>query len=121
VIDHVIVNVSDFDASFAFYEAALGALGFTPGMEFEGQRAFDLDGRPWFWIAQRSEPGRGVHVAFPAQRRAAVDAFHAAALGAGGRDNGPPGVRADYHPNYYAAFALDPDGNNIEAVTHEPD
>ena len=118
MIDHVILNVSDFEASAAFYEAALGALGFSAGMEFEGMRAYDRDGRPWFWIVQRGEPARGTHVAFPARSRAEVDAFHAAGVGAGGRDNGPPGVREDYHENYYAAFVLDPDGNNIEAVIH---
>jgi catechol 2,3-dioxygenase-like lactoylglutathione lyase family enzyme len=120
LIDHVILNVSDFEASERFYAAALGALGFTPGMEFEGMRAYDLDGRPWFWIVHRGEPARGTHVAFPARSRADVDAFHAAALAAGGRDNGAPGVREDYHANYFAAFALDPDGNNIEAVIHAP-
>jgi catechol 2,3-dioxygenase-like lactoylglutathione lyase family enzyme len=118
VIDHVILNVSDFEASAAFYEAALGALGFTPGMGFEGMQAYDRDGRAWFWIGRRGEPARGTHVAFPARSRAEVDAFHAAGVAAGGRDNGPPGVREDYHENYYAAFLLDPDGNNIEAVIH---
>jgi catechol 2,3-dioxygenase-like lactoylglutathione lyase family enzyme len=121
VIDHVILNVSDYEASRAFYEAALEPLGFTPGMEFAGMCGFDRDGKPWIWIAQRPETAHGTHVAIRAHSRAEVDAFHAAALAAGGRDNGPPGVREHYHPSYYAAFALDPDGNNIEAVIHKPE
>jgi catechol 2,3-dioxygenase-like lactoylglutathione lyase family enzyme len=112
VIDHVILNVSDYGASRAFYEAALAPLGFC---------GFDRDGKPWLWIAERPETSHGTHVAIRARSRAEVDAFHAAALAAGARDNGPPGVREHYHPSYYAAFALDPDGNNIEAVTHEPE
>ena len=121
MIDHVILNVSDYGASRAFYEAALAPLGFTVGMEFPGFCGFDRDGKPWFWIAERPETSHGTHVAIRARTRAEVDRFFAAATGAGGRDNGPPGVREHYHPSYYAAFALDPDGNNIEAVTHEPE
>ena len=121
MIDHVILNVSDYDASYAFYKAALAPLGFSVGMEFQGMCGFDRDGKPWFWIARRDPTTHGAHVAIRARRRAEVDAFFAAATAAGGRDNGPPGVREHYHPTYYASFALDPDGNNIEAVTHEPE
>ena len=71
------------------------------------------------WLHE-GEPGRTVHIAFHAAERAGVDAFHAAALAAGGTDNGAPGVRAHYHPTYYAAYVLDPDGNNVEAVSHAP-
>jgi len=118
VIDHVILNVSDFDASRAFYEAALEPLGFTVGMEFPGMCGFDRDGKPWFWIAQREPTTHGAHVALRARSRAEVDAFFAAATSAGGVDNGPPGVREHYHPGYYASFVLDPDRNNVEAVIH---
>jgi catechol 2,3-dioxygenase-like lactoylglutathione lyase family enzyme len=121
VIDHVILNVSDYGASRAFYEAALAPLGFSVGMELAGFCGFDRDGKPWFWIAERPETSHGAHVAIGARSRDEVDAFHAAALAAGGQDNGPPGVREHYHPAYYAAFALDPDGNNIEAVIHTPE
>jgi catechol 2,3-dioxygenase-like lactoylglutathione lyase family enzyme len=79
---------------------------------------FGVDGKPSFWVAERAPVGGSFHVAFTASSRPAVDAFHAAALAAGGRDNGGPGPRPQYHPTYYGAFVLDPDGNNIEAVCH---
>jgi catechol 2,3-dioxygenase-like lactoylglutathione lyase family enzyme len=82
---------------------------------------FGTDGKPWFWISGVRKPvTENVHVAFTATDRAAVDAFHAAKLGAGGTDNGAPGVRELYHPTYYGAYVLDPDGNNVEAVCHRP-
>jgi catechol 2,3-dioxygenase-like lactoylglutathione lyase family enzyme len=120
-IDHVVLNVSDYEASRRFYDAALDALGFTVGSEFPNMCGYTRDGKPWLWIAQRGETSRGTHVALRARSRTEVDAFHAAATGAGGRDNGAPGIREHYHPTYYASFALDPDGNNIEAVTHDPE
>jgi len=118
VIDHVGLEVRDYRRSKDFYAAALARLGFELAMEFEGRvGGFARDGKPWFWIRQ-GEPAAGVHVAFTATDGDAVDAFYAAAVGAGGEDNGPPGLREHYHPTYYAAFVHDPDGNNVEAVHH---
>jgi catechol 2,3-dioxygenase-like lactoylglutathione lyase family enzyme len=122
VLDHVGIEVGDFDASRAFYEAALAPLGLTVVMEPLPQMAgFGSEGKPWFWVIARGRPAvHGVHLAFQSPDREAVHAFHAAALATGGSDNGPPAPRPIYHPHYYAAFALDPDGNNVEAVCHVP-
>jgi catechol 2,3-dioxygenase-like lactoylglutathione lyase family enzyme len=120
-LDHVGLDVSDYGASKAFYEAALAPLGLKLMMEPADDVGGFGDDFPFFWIAQRDRgPDSGVHVAFRTEDRATVDAFHEAALAAGGRDNGEPGVRELYHPNYYGAFVLDPDGNNVEAVCHTP-
>lgn len=125
MLDHIGLAVADIDHSGAFYEAALKPLGLTVVMEVtaaetggEAHAGFGADGKPFFWIGTGARPKGGTHVAFTAGDRAAVDAFHRAAIAAGGRDNGPPGLRPHYHPNYYGAFVLDPDGNNIEAVCH---
>jgi catechol 2,3-dioxygenase-like lactoylglutathione lyase family enzyme len=122
-LDHVGFAVADYRRSKAFYEHALAPLGLTLLMEFSGAAAgFGReDGtRPSFFIEAHGEPARGrLHFAFGAETRAQVDAFHAAALAAGGIDNGAPGVRW-YHPDYYGAYVLDPDGNNVEAVCHAP-
>ena len=122
MIDHVGINVSDYERSKAFYERALAPLGYTLLMEpVEGFGGFGRDGKPDFWIAGVREPTtHNVHVALRVPDRDTVDAFHAAALEAGGTDNGPPDVRERYHRNYYGAFVLDPDGNNVEAVCHKP-
>jgi catechol 2,3-dioxygenase-like lactoylglutathione lyase family enzyme len=120
MLDHLALGVSDLDASRAFYEAALAPLGFRVVMEWEGGVAFGPTARPIFFLNRRDPVVSGVHVAFQATDRSAVDAFHAAALGAGGRDNGHPGLRPEYHAHYYGAFVLDPDGNNAEAVCHTP-
>jgi catechol 2,3-dioxygenase-like lactoylglutathione lyase family enzyme len=120
VLDHVGLPVSDFGRSKRFYAEALSPLGYEVVMEPSGSAAgFGRWGRPDFWIAQ-GEPGHAVHVAFTADDRATVDAFHQAAVAADGRDNGGPGLRPEYHPSYYFAVGLDPDGNNIEAVCHRP-
>ena len=126
MIDHVSLTVSDFDRAMAFYTAALKPLGVTPLMAVTAEQSgtvpytgFGRD-RPVFWLAEGSKVSGPLHVAFVADSRGAVDAFHAAALAAGGRDNGGPGVRAHYHPNYYGAFVLDSDGVNVEAVCHAP-
>jgi len=120
MIDHVTANVGDVDAAKRFYEQALGPLGYSVQMEFPGAAGFGTgEGIPDFWIG--SSPDRGAaHVAFTANDRATVDSFYEAATGAGGKDNGAPGVRAHYHENYYAAYVHDADGNNIEAVCHRP-
>ena len=117
LIDHVHLIAQDLDASKRFYVAALGALGRSPSGE--GERMFWFD-ELYVSTAEPSTQGRThVHLAFQAADPATVDRFHAAGLAAGGRDNGAPGLR-DYHPDYYGAFLLDPDGNNIEAVFHGP-
>ena len=123
ILDHVGVKVSDFGRARDFYVAALGTLGIKllSEFEFDGKHSAGFgNDRPIFWIDDAA-PGRaGTHVAFAAASRAAVGAFYSAALSAGGRDNGPPGIRAHYSANYYAAFVHDPDGHNIEAVCHAP-
>jgi catechol 2,3-dioxygenase-like lactoylglutathione lyase family enzyme len=117
MIDHLKLHVGDVARSKAFYEAALAPLGYrivmepAPGLVGMGVRF------PDFWLAQSDTP-TVAHVALRADDRAAVDAFHAAALAAGGTDNGAPGLRPQYHPGYYGAFVIDPDGNNVEAVHH---
>ncbi|MCW2977969.1 MAG: glyoxalase/bleomycin resistance/extradiol dioxygenase family protein [Actinomycetia bacterium] len=120
MLDHVGLNVKDYAASRAFYEQALAPLGWRVLMSFDewNRAGFGTAEKPEFWISQREPYGTGTHVAFASPDRATVDAFHGAALAAGGRDNGAPGVREIYHPNYYGAFVLDADGNNIEAVCH---
>jgi catechol 2,3-dioxygenase-like lactoylglutathione lyase family enzyme len=123
VIDHVGVNVSDYDRSREFYVKALEPLGYSLLMEpVDGHGGFGREGKPDFWISGVREPAtENVHVALRASDRATVDAFHAAALEAGASDNGEPGVREHYHPTYYGAFVRDPDGNNIEVVCHKPE
>ena len=124
MLDHVAIEVSDFARSKAFYEAALEPLGIRLLMEpVEGSAGFGKDTehgpKPFFWIDARGRPAvSGAHVAFGVRSIEQVDAFHAAALAAGGTDNGAPGPRPIYHPGYYGAFVLDPDGNNVEAVCH---
>jgi catechol 2,3-dioxygenase-like lactoylglutathione lyase family enzyme len=128
MLDHIGLAVADFDRAKAFYRAALKPLGLGVVMEVTAEETggdahagFGDEGKPFFWIGTGAKPKGGAHVAFAAQTRAEVDAFHAAALAAGGRDNGAPGLRPHYHPNYYGAFVYDPDGNNIEAVCHRPE
>jgi len=118
MLDHVSLRVSDYAKSKAFFERALAPLGYKCMMEFPGAAGFGKD-RPDFWISQgkTSDP---THIAFAADERAIVDSFYQAATGAGGKDNGKPGIRKEYHPTYYGAFVLDLDGNNIEAVCHKP-
>ncbi len=120
MIDHLQLGVSDLAASRAFYEAALAPLGFGVVMEWENRVAFGPTARPIFFISVGRPVVTNLHLAFQAPDRDAVDAYHAAALAAGGRDNGGPGMRPQYHPHYYGAFVLDPDGNNAEAVCHTP-
>ena len=127
MIDHIGFPVSDYARAKAFYLEALAPLGYTlimevtqqdqPGMPAAG---FGADGEPDFWIGGEGGLNKPMHVAILAKDRATVDAFYTAAIAAGARDNGAPGIRAHYHPNYYGAFVLDPDGHNIEAVCHAP-
>jgi catechol 2,3-dioxygenase-like lactoylglutathione lyase family enzyme len=123
MLDHVGFAVADYQRSKEFYEKALAPLGYTLLMEFSGAAAgFGRPDahRPSFFIEAHGDPARGrLHIALKADSRAQVDAFHTAAVEAGGIDNGPPGVRW-YHPNYYGGYVLDPDGNNLEAVCHQP-
>ncbi|MEX3014442.1 VOC family protein [Gymnodinialimonas hymeniacidonis] len=126
MIDHSGLSVSDFAQARAFYDAALAPLAitylFTVPPEHTGGEQVGGYGRdrPQFWINEGDAQSPPVHFAFTAETRADVDAFHAAALNAGGTDNGAPGLRPHYHDNYYGAFVRDPDGNNIEAVCHAP-
>ncbi len=120
MIDHVGLRVSDYAASRGFYAAALRPLAYEPVMEMERACGFGIGGKPDFWIIEGTPAAAPVHVAFASPDRQTVDAFHAAALAAGGRDNGAPGLRPHYHEHYYGAFVLDPDGNNVEAVCHAP-
>jgi catechol 2,3-dioxygenase-like lactoylglutathione lyase family enzyme len=127
LFDHVSLKVSDFKRSRNFYDAALKPLGVAPLWEVTAEQSgtvphvgYGRPPRPNFWIGPGSPASGPTHVAFAARSRAEVDAFHAAAIAAGGRDNGPPGLRPHYDPNYYGAFILDPDGNNVEAVCFDP-
>ena len=121
MIDHVSVTVADYDRSKTFYVEALGPLGYELMREFDGNVAgFGAEGKPDFWIIGGSPSGT-THVAFRSPDRAGVDGFHAAALAAGGKDNGQPGLGPHYHEHYYGAFAHDLDGNNVEAVCHLPE
>lgn len=120
MIDHIGLQVKDYHASRNFYQQVLKALGAEIVMEVQGWAGFGLNGKPDFWIKQSEQMAPQLHVAFKAANRAQVDAFYQAALDAGAKDNGAPGVREIYHPNYYGAFVIDPDGHNIEAVCHVP-
>ena len=126
MLDHVGILVADWNRAKSFYDAAFAPLGITllnqVPEEFTG--GFKVGGygkdHPDFWLTESAEVGPGRHYAFRTDSRAEVDAFYAAAVGSGGRDNGAPGLREHYSANYYAAFVIDPDGNNIEAVCHAP-
>ena len=131
-LDHLGISVTDFAAALAFYEKALAPLGIKVAMKvgkeqtgghYEGA-GFGKGEKPDFWIGAgggKKAAGNSVHVSFAADNRAAVDAFYKAAMEAGGKDNGPPGIRAHYHPNYYGAFVFDLDGHNVEACVHKPE
>jgi catechol 2,3-dioxygenase-like lactoylglutathione lyase family enzyme len=118
MIDHIGILVTDLDASVAFFTRALAPLGYALVMRFEGVAGFGVHGKPDFWLAA-GKPTDKLHVAFRAKGRAEVRTFYEAALAAGGTDNGAPGVRELYHPDYYGGFVHDLDGHNIEAVCHE--
>jgi catechol 2,3-dioxygenase-like lactoylglutathione lyase family enzyme len=126
MLDHITFGVADFERATAFYDKALAPLGISRLMGVSaaesGGSAFAGygDTRPFFWIGEAEAAKGPIHVAFTAPDRKTVDAFYAAALAAGGRDNGAPGLRPHYHPTYYGAFVVDPEGHNIEAVCHAP-
>lgn len=121
MIDHINLLVSDIERSKRFFQEALSPLGYELLMEHRISGAgCGQAGKPDFWIKQ-DVLSSAIHVAFASPDRATVDAFHDAAIAAGGRDNGPPGLRPEYHSTYYGAYVLDPDGNNIEAVCHRPE
>ncbi len=125
MIDHLSIGVGDVTRSAAFYDAALAPLGYKRRMEFDEAIAFGRE-HPTFWVSRPrsgdlAQTHPGFHLCFVAPDRAAVDAFHAAALAQGAQDDGAPGLRPHYHESYYAAFVVDPDGYRIEAVTHRPE
>lgn len=129
MIDHIGLSVADYPRAKAFYDAVMPTIGAScvmavtaeeTGGTYEGA-GYGLNGKPSFWIGTGGRTKGSLHIAFVAESRAAVDAFYAAAIAAGGSDNGPPGIRAHYHPNYYGAFVFDLDGHNIEAVCHKPE
>lgn len=119
IIDHVGLAVSNLEQSKIFYSAALAPLGITLIVEVQGWAGFGKGGKPEFWFGEHSEPQKPMHIAFIAENREQVRQFYDAALQAGATDNGPPGIRAHYHPNYYGAFVIGPDGHNIETVCHQ--
>jgi len=134
MIDHINIRVADYERSKKFYQAALAPLGYSLTMESTSGAGFSKDFIPDFWIKQgriitldvsaadletAGCGGRAIHIALAAADRATVDTFYRAALAVGGRDNGAPRLCLEYHPNYYGAFILDPDGYNIEAVCHQ--
>jgi catechol 2,3-dioxygenase-like lactoylglutathione lyase family enzyme len=128
MIDHTGISASDFEKSKAFYTKALSAMGYALLMEFPASvtghtdvAGFGEPPKPDFWVSKGESNRPPIHVAFRVTSRAQVDAFYQAAIEAGGRDNGAPGIRPHYHEHYYGAFVLDPDGNNIEAVCHSPE
>jgi len=129
MLDHVGFPVADAERSRQFYEQALAPLGITLIMSVGPEHTpsggtahgFGSEGKPYFWIGDNERVGEGLHFAFAAESRKLVDEFYAAAIAAGGTDNGAPGLRPQYHPDYYGAFVRDPDGTNIEAVCHRPE
>jgi catechol 2,3-dioxygenase-like lactoylglutathione lyase family enzyme len=121
MFDHLGFAVRDLAATRTFYTAALAPLGIGVATEFPGTVAFGRPGRPQLWFSEGASPPSGIHLAFTAANRAEVRAFYAAAMAAGATDNGAPGLRPHYHPNYYGAFVLDPNGHNVEAVCHTPE
>jgi catechol 2,3-dioxygenase-like lactoylglutathione lyase family enzyme len=126
MLDHIGFSVADYARSKAFYENALAPLGYVLVMEVQQSEndspaaGFGAGGKPDLWIGGEGGLNHHVHIAIAAKDRATVDAFYRAAIAAGGKDNGAPGLRPHYHPNYYGAFVFDPDGHNIEAVCHAP-
>jgi len=127
MLDHISITVADVEKAKAFYEAALKPLGVGVVMSVSaeetgttGYYGLGEGQKPYLWIAEGPTHSGPMHIALAADARAKVDAFYKAAMAAGAKDNGPPGIRAQYHPTYYGAFVIDPDGHNLEAVCHLP-
>jgi catechol 2,3-dioxygenase-like lactoylglutathione lyase family enzyme len=120
MLDHIMLRVKDYAVSKRFYDEVLGTLGYRMLMEFPEGGGYG-DDKPYFWIGAAPDPHPRTHIAFMAKSRTQVDAFHAKALELGAKSDGAPGLRLQYHPNYYAAFVIDPNGHNIEAVIHTPE
>ena len=120
MIDHIGLRTKQLGALTSFYERALAPLGYAKLSTYEGGAGFGTKDSLQLWLAESGDATSSVHVGLSAPSRKAVDEFHAAALAAGGRDNGKPGLRPDYGAGYYAAFVIDPDGNNLEALTYQP-
>lgn len=118
MFDHIGIRASNRQATESFFLHALAPLGIAVAMQGPDGTGLGKNGKPSLWIYGTEDPPSPLHLAFTAERRSQVDAFHRAALEAGGRDNGPPGLRPHYHPHYYAAFVIAPDGYNVEAVCH---
>ena len=116
MLDHIGLRTTQFEVMVSFYEAVLSPLGYTKLFAWDGAAGFGKDGSASLWVGKSQTKPTGIHLAVSSPNHAAVNAFHAAALSAGAKDNGKPGLRTDYHPNYYAGFVFDPDGNNLEAV-----
>ena len=121
IIDHIGLAVSDYERSRRFFTQALAPLGINLVMEVQGWAGLGKDGKPELWFGTHTRTQAPMHIAFKADSREQVRSFYQAALAAGGTDNGPPGIREIYHPNYYGAFVISPDGHNIEAVCHAPE
>ena len=119
IIDHLGIVISDYARSKAFYTQCLAPLGISQIAEHEGWAGFGSADKPDFWFGPGGVAHKSMHIAFVAEDRASVDRFYQAGIKAGGADNGAPGIRTIYHPHYYGAFLIDPDGHNIEAVCHK--
>jgi len=120
IFHHIGLAVSDYDKSKTFFIRALAPLGIELVMEVQGWAGLGKGGKPELWFGTHAQTQQPLHLAFVAETREQVRAFYQAALAAGGKDNGPPGIREVYHPNYYGAFVIGPDGHNVEAVCHAP-
>jgi len=121
IIDHIGLAVADYERSRQFYDQCLAPLGVHLVVEVEGWAGYGCDDKAEFWFGPDETVQNPLHIAFTAADRTSVDRFYQAGLAAGAKDNGEPGIRAIYHPHYYGAFLIDPDGHNIEAVCHRPE
>jgi catechol 2,3-dioxygenase-like lactoylglutathione lyase family enzyme len=121
ILDHIGLGVDDYETAKQFYSKALAALNIRLLMEIDNAAGFGKPDKPEFWLGARTRATQPVHIAFVAENREQVRNFYKTAIAAGGKDNGPPGLREIYHPHYYGAFVLDPNGNNVEAVCHHPE
>lgn len=121
MLDHIGLDVSDIKKAKEFFLVALKPLGYELFMEWEKWVGLAVNGKPDFWLKEGKQITPPIHIAFRANNRKLVDEFYKAAIAAGGKDNGAPGIREIYHPNYYGTFILGPDGHNIEAVCHDPE